>query len=409
MTSETAPWPSDEISGHGLSGTNLEHARDHNQRVTLQAIRFNGPLSRLDLARITGLTLPSIANITKRLLETGLIVEETQRQGKRGQPAKQIAINPDGCYSLGINIDRDHIDLAVVDFAGRVRAQVKEEIGYAAPETAVAFIRRKLPELLASGGIGRQKLIGAGVAIPDELGRLEPPSQRPDSYREWQNADIRELMAEELSLPIFVENDAAAAAIGELQFGDGAKAGSYFYIFIGVGLGGGLVLNGSSFRGGDGRSGEIGFLPVASTDPKVHCLADIVSIAAIHDRLAARDIHVAEPGDLLNLDASGTEVIETWLDEATSHLTDVLASITCLINPDTVFIGGRLPLKLAARLTDMLNKALAARMTRFPFVPQIRAASRAEDAAVLGAAVLPMSALFLPNETALLKSQGPVR
>ena len=120
-------------SGPQLSGTNLERAGDHNQRVTLHAIRVNGPITRTDLADITGLTPPAIANITRRLLNDELIIEAGRRKGGRGQPATKLVINPDSRFSIGINIDRDHITLVVLGFDGQVRAQCSREMAFALP------------------------------------------------------------------------------------------------------------------------------------------------------------------------------------------------------------------------------------------------------------------------------------
>ena len=106
-----------------FSGTNLALAGGHNQRATLQAIRVKSPITRLELAEMTGLTAPAIANITKKLLADGLIAEVGRVRGGRGQPAKMLAINPDGCYSIGVNIDRDHITIVMLDLLGRVRAR----------------------------------------------------------------------------------------------------------------------------------------------------------------------------------------------------------------------------------------------------------------------------------------------
>ena len=117
-----------------LSGTNLERAGDHNQRVTLHAIRVNGPITRAELAQITGLTAPAIANITKRLLTDNLIQEAGRRRGGRGQPATKLVINPDSWFSIGLNVDRDHITMVVLDFEGRVRARASREVNFAMPE-----------------------------------------------------------------------------------------------------------------------------------------------------------------------------------------------------------------------------------------------------------------------------------
>src|SRR5687767_901100 len=88
--------------GGSLAGTNLERAGDYNQRVTLQAIRLNGPITRAELAQLTGLTTPAIANITNRLLSVRLIVEVGRLHGRRGQPAKRLAVNADGAFSIGV-------------------------------------------------------------------------------------------------------------------------------------------------------------------------------------------------------------------------------------------------------------------------------------------------------------------
>src|SRR5690348_5957701 len=134
--------------GAHLSGTNLERAGDHNQRVTLHAIRVNGPITRSDLADITGLTPPAIANITKRLLHDELILEAGRRRGVRGQPATKLAINPDGCFSVGINIDRDHITMVVLGFDGQVRARSAREIRFAMPRAVQSLFSASIGRLL---------------------------------------------------------------------------------------------------------------------------------------------------------------------------------------------------------------------------------------------------------------------
>ena len=131
-----------------LSGTNLERAGDHNQRVTLHAIRVNGPITRTDLADITGLTPPAIANITKRLMQDNLIKEAGRVRGARGQPPLKLVINPDSWFSVGVNVDRDHITLLVLDFQGTVRARISREIQFALPSTVQSFFQRSIGPLL---------------------------------------------------------------------------------------------------------------------------------------------------------------------------------------------------------------------------------------------------------------------
>jgi predicted NBD/HSP70 family sugar kinase len=385
-----------------LAGTNLERAGDYNQRVTLQAIRVNGEITRIDLVRITGLTAPSIANITNRLLQEGLIVELGRVRGRRGQPAKRLAINADGCFSVGLNIDRDHVTAVAMDMTGSVRARITDEIDFALPNEVSVFARKALAEMLKSKQFARSKIIGTGVALPDDLGQIDLP-HRPPSYGVWTTVDVTKMLGGILPSPILVENDAAAAAIGELQFGHGLRSPTFFYILISAALGGGLVIDGSYFRGADGRSGEIGFLPLRSRRTKAHSLQAAVSLSALYEQLSAKNRSVSRPEALESLDAKGQAVVDQWINDSADFLTDPLIAVSCLVNPKAVFIGGRLPGALVDRLAERLNQRLRSRAGEVPKVAPVMRAAMAADAPAVGAAILPFQEMLLPSRSALMK------
>jgi predicted NBD/HSP70 family sugar kinase len=382
-----------------LAGTNLERAGDYNQRVTLQAIRVNGPITRVDLARLTGLTTPAIANITNRLLNENLIYEVGRLHGRRGQPAMRLAIHPDGCFSIGINIDRDHVTVVILDFTGSVRARATQELDFALP---VAFSRKAIDSMLKGKQFPRDRIIGIGVALPDDLGRVNLP-HRPSSYGVWNTVDVSRLFADVLPLPVFVENDATAAAIGELQFGHGLRSPSFFYILVSAALGGALVIEGNSFRGADGRSGEIGFLPLRSRRTEARSLQEAVSLSALYELLAAAGHKVSRPDQLDSLKEEGRQVVSDWIDASADFLTDPLVAVSCLVNPKAVFIGGRLPADLVDRLAERLNQRLRKRAGDVPSIAPVLRAAMAADAPAIGAAILPFNERLLPSRTALMK------
>src|ERR1700750_1174873 len=183
--------PAEESRDGGmlLSGTNLERAGDHNQRVTLHAIRVNGPITRTDLADITGLTPPAIANITKRLMQVNLIREAGRVRGARGQPPIKLVINPDSWFSMGVNVNRDHITLVVLDFLGSVRAKTAREISFALPGTVRTFFQKSAAHLLEKAGINASQLVGIGVAFPDDIQRAVLPEQ-PEDYSAWGSVAV---------------------------------------------------------------------------------------------------------------------------------------------------------------------------------------------------------------------------
>jgi predicted NBD/HSP70 family sugar kinase len=388
--------------GMRLSGTNLERAGDHNQRVTLHAIRVNGPITRAELAVITGLTAPAIANITKRLLVENLIQEAGRRRGGRGQPATKLVINPDSWFSIGVNVDRDHITMVVLDFEGRVRARVSREMNFALPKDVDQFFRKSADKLLAKVGIGRDRLAGIGVALPDDMPRAALP-QQPANYGIWASTDMASLVKSALHVPVFVENDAAAATMGEMQFGLGKKHQTFFYILITAALGGSVVIEGNHFRGATGRSGELGMLRGKDVTGHERQIQNIVSLSALYSRLAAQGIKVSAPSELTDLGESGQAIIHAWVEAATDTLLDPLLSINCLVNPEAILIGGRLPAGIVDSLATRLNQRLESFAGTVPAIAPVSRAALSDDAPAVGAAILPFSHRLLPTRTALMK------
>jgi predicted NBD/HSP70 family sugar kinase len=392
-------------SGMHLSGTNLERAGDHNQRVTLHAIRVNGPITRTDLADITGLTPPAIANITKRLMLDNLIKEAGRVRGARGQPPIKLVINPDSWYSVGVNVDRDHITLVVLDFQGTVRARSSREIQFALPETVQSFFQRSIGHLLDKASIEASQLLGIGVAFPDDIQRAELPDQ-PEAYAAWGSVAVEGLFTGTLKIPVFVENDAAAAAMGEMQFGRGHQYQSFFYILITAALGGGLVIDGHYFRGANGRSAELGWLRGHDGFSRTRQLQNIVSLSALYSRLAAQGYRVSSPRGLTRLDEGGRAIVDAWVETSVDALLETLLAINCLINPQAVLIGGRLPSSIVEELASRLNERLQPYASTMPAIAPVERAVMSDDAPAVGAAILPFTHRLLPTRSALMKVSG---
>ncbi|EGF92732.1 ROK family protein [Asticcacaulis biprosthecium C19] len=392
--------------GDSLSGTNLERAGDHNQRVTLQAVRAAGaPITRAEIADLTGLTAPAIANITKRLLNDGMILKAGRQLGGRGQPATKLVVNPDGAFSIGLNIDRDHIAIVALDFVGQVRARACREVHFAMPQDVIAFFKAEVDKIVASRAIDIDRLIGIGIGIPDDLGRV-PVSNRPDAYEIWSTVDVASLVADALvvPVPVYVENDAAAASIGEMQFGHGLQTRSFIYTMISAGLGGGLVIDGHYYRGADGRSGEIGFLPVKDENGQIRALEDMVSLYALYEYLRKAGFQIATPDDLDNLPSLGLARVEAWLDRAADLLFEPLLVMNCAVNPEAHFIGGRMPARFIEQLCTRINERMQGQRDRIKSIAPVKRAELAEDAAARGAGILPFNDRFLPIREALMKT-----
>ncbi|PXA90338.1 sugar kinase [Nostoc sp. 3335mG] len=389
----------DSRLSRSLSGTNLERAGDYNLRTVLQAIRLNGETTRVALAQLTGLTAPTIANITGRLIAMGLVRTAGRIKGGRGQPALRLQVNPDGAFGIGVNIDRDHLTLVTLDLAGEVRSRVTREIAFAMPADVVAFVDDVLDGLLTEGGIDRERVLGIGVAIPDDLGRITLPHQ-PAGYDQWNAVDLPALF-EALPWPVHHDNDAAAAALGEAETGTAFDNPSFFYLLISAGLGGGPVIDRSYHRGANARSGEIGLMPDTTGCPGA-TVQDTVSLSALLARLEAAGFDAPSVADLSGDDPRLEPVVAAWIEDAVRALTAPLVAINCLLDPDAILIGGRLPVSLIERLTAGLTAALDA--VPQPSRARIMPAVMARDAPAIGAAILPFLDHILPSDAILIQT-----
>lgn len=398
------------VSGNGaeLTGATIEHAGAHNQRVVLHTVRVHGPLTKADLARRTGLTHPTVTNITNRLLASGLLNTAGQRRGARGQPAMRLAINPQGAHAIGLNIDRDHITMVLVDFGGAVRAHVTQEIAFPLPAQVESFFRREVDRLLASAGVAREAILGVGVARPDDMADLDAPG-RPAGYDQWATTRIDALLGGVLDVRVLEENDAAAAAIGEMQFGRGQRLGTFFYILMTFGLGGGLVVHGMYDRGADGRSGEIGYLMVDDGAGGLTALQNIVSLAGLSRRLAAAGFADASVRMPDRADRAVMQVVDDWVEASARALVQPLIAVNCLINPEAILLGGRLPIAILDQLTQRTNARLRVLGRNAPVLAPVQTAALAEDAAAVGAALLLFGDLMMPADSRGRRQPMPLR
>ncbi|WP_380779553.1 ROK family protein [Sphingomonas sp. R86520] len=387
--------------GPSLSGTNLERAGDYNQRVVLQVIRRHPDITRTEIAAMTNLTAPTIANITNRLFDAELIIDAGRRTGGRGQPAVRLRINPDGCFAIGLNIDRDHVTLVSLDLAGVVRSRFTRQIPFAMPGDVLDVIQTGVAEIRKTEAIGMDRILGMGVALPDDLGRVALP-HRPSGYEAWSAVDLQTMLADLVPWSIHIDNDAAAAAIGEAQFGDGHDHASFFYILVSAGLGGGVVIDGAYYRGANARSGEIGFLPLA--DDATRVLQDVVSLSALNARLEAAGVMKPGIDPTQPFPTAFAPHVDAWLDDASRALVPALTAVNCLLNPAAVLLGGRLPADVLDRLAAQTDLQLRAAAPDLPATAPMYRASLSRDAPAVGAAILPFLDRILPSDAILIKS-----
>ncbi|GGJ43434.1 ROK family transcriptional regulator [Deinococcus roseus] len=394
-----------------LSGTNIEHARLHNRRVVLEAIRLHHPLSRADIARKTGLTLQAVSNIVAELADQGIVEVLGKKHGGRGQPSVQLQLRPDGAYSIGLHLDRDHVMGLILDLSGQVRHRVVHDIKYPHPHSTVPLLLEMVQMFKTLPGVDAQRIWGVGMALPapveSERGLLLSPANFPG----WDGFAFREELQQHFQLPLFLENDATAAAIGERWYGAGREHQDFFYIYFGLGIGGGMLLGNQPYHGGWGNTGEIGHIPVEKDGLPCSCggrgcLERYAGLGALYGQLEQAGLMVQHPQDLLALYEQQHPVVLSWLEQAGEYLAMGIVTLENLMNPEVVFLGGRLPDPLLAELISRIRQhSESRRMTGMVRHSALRQAALSFDAACYGAASLPLFSGLSPTTGVLFKTR----
>ncbi len=391
-----------------LTGTNLSHAKRHNLQIVHETIRLYMPISRADVARRTGLTAQTISNLVRQLVDAGLVVETARATGGRGAPPIQLEVNPDAAFAVGLDLDTDHLTAVLVDLSGAVRARIHHEIRLSSPEAALDLCVETTHALTDQIGLQFDRVWGVGVGIPGPM-RPGPDGTylvSPIAFPEWHDVPLAEQLHEKLGLPVFIENNAMAAALGEHWYGAGRHLSTFFYVYLGSGLGGGLVVQGTPFEGHTGNAGEIGYLSPRtgrSADGATH-VGQAFNLALLYERLRKAGVEASTPDDLLPLHEAGEPTFEGWFDRVAEELGALLFTVRAILDPEATFIGGRWPNRLLADLMERAADHLQdAAVPGGLDVPLLHLATAGADAGALGVASLPLYHAFAPLQRTALR------
>ncbi|GGK30250.1 ROK family transcriptional regulator [Salinarimonas ramus] len=387
-------------------GSNQTGVRAYNERLVLSLLWRGAPLTKTEIARLTGLSAQAASVIVRHLEADGLVRRGTPQRGRVGQPSVPMSLDPDGAYAIGVKIGRRSTDVVLVDFLGRVRAQ--HAIAYPYPQLAavLGFIDRTVDDLVAGLGVGAQRLAGAGIATPFEIWSWSDiVGAPPGAMDDWREADVRGHLAERLARPVGLHNDANAACAAEILFGGRERVGDALTIFVGTFVGGGLALNDGLFVGRNGNAAAIGSLPLRGPDGRPRQLLDEASLLHLERKLERVGIDTSgiwrAQGDWSAFEPHLT----AWIEQAGAGLAMAIVSAAALVEIETAVVDGIFPAAVRDRLID----ATAREMARLPatgiVMPALRAGAVGPVARALGAAGLALSERYLIDQNTLMRAR----
>lgn len=393
-----------------VRGSNQSGMRQFNERIVLQAIRLHGATAKADLARLTQLSTQTVAIIVERLLGDGLLLKLEPVRGRVGQPSVPLALNPEGAYSLGLQVGRRSLETLCCDFLGRVTDHHVFRYEHPDPHQVLPQIRQALARVRKTRGASWKKVVGVGLTAPLSLHKWADVlgGEAGRALARWEGVDLRQEMAALTDLPVVFAKDTTSACVAELLQGHGQQLRSFLHVFVGTFIGGGLVLSGHIVNGERGNAGAIGSMPVGlsglGAPPQ---LLELASGWQLEKSLIGAGLNGMLVHEDSIMDTTYAGHTGPWLAQASRSLAMVVASAASLLDLDGVVVDGSLGRSLIDALIARTHEAL--RLVRFDGMnePQLLAGKVGAHARALGAALLPLHTQFFPDKDIFLK-QDPV-
>ncbi|GAB2586299.1 ROK family transcriptional regulator [Microlunatus antarcticus] len=384
--------------------------------AVLDLIRSSDGVSRVELSRRSGLTEATISKIVKDLLADGVVVNAGEAESTGGKRPQLLRLSTSTRYAVGITLD---ISTSVIVLCGLDGAPIAERripgFGRDEPAPVVSRAASAVMGLLRDQGVPGASIIGVGLASSGR--RRSPLGWGEDAAvaDRWERFDTGEALAERLGLPVTVENDANCAALGVFWSGGKDAPRTFMTVYMSEGIGAGIVIAGSLYRGASGNSGEIGHVTVDAQGRPCWCGANgcletvgppraIIAQVLADDELR-RTFEVdadTEPGTVhrrvLEAAETGSATALDLLRSSARQVADVVRGLANTLDLDSIFLAGpgfgsAAPIYLAAIRTRLAEASLA----RGVHAVNVEFAGGGPEVAALGAASVVLHSALTPH------------
>lgn len=348
-----------------LTGTSGSDIKSHNLRAVLLTLLQQRAVSRVRLARITGLSSTTITNLITGLLAEH-VVEEVGTEGSRhnpsvGRPRTALRLVPEARYAIGVHIGVGSVRVTVTDLLAQpLLTLALEHPLERKPEDVFAQTLPLVQNAIAQSGIRSEAIVGVGVGASG-LVDLERGVNLLAPNLGWRNVPLRDWFADALGLPVWVDNNVRAMALAEAMFGNREQPVNVLaFVYARIGVGAGFVVNGQLYHGSVAGAGEIGHTTLMANGGEpcrcgnIGCLETLISEPIIVRR--AQTLAQQTPGSLLAAALregegpliervffaadQGDAATRAMLEERAHYMGIALANLVNVLNPDLIVLGG---------------------------------------------------------------------
>ena len=362
-----------------------------NERSLLELIRRDGAMSRAEAARRSGLSKPTVSQALLGLEDAGLVHQAGRSQGPKGPGAVVYNLNPESGWVVGIDVGSHWVRAALADITGTVRARRDERTRRGA---TVAQISGLAHGLAGERGIGWSQVTHATVGLPGVLDPSRTHLALSPNLPGGKQGLVEALRAD-LGARISFDNDVNLAALGERARGVGQGTDNFVFLWVGTGIGLGIVVDGQLYRGAAGAAGEIAYLPVGPGDPHDPAyrrrgqLEESASAAAARRLAREHGLRPASPKSVFAAARKGDPEAAAVVELIAARVALAIAAVVPVLDPALVILGGG----IAGNGGDLLLAPIERELHRIsPFRPRLAVSALGDEVVLHGAVATALAA-----------------
>jgi predicted NBD/HSP70 family sugar kinase len=395
--------------------------REPNEVRILRIVRDAGEISRIEIAKLTGLHKTTITDLVGKLIHAGFLEETGAVESRRKVGRRRISLRfrPLAGLVAGVDIGMTRAAVAITDLNAHILQQRTFEYSVgASAQDVLSEVASTIQTLLTSANLPRSQLVGIGIGVQGVIDYPRNILLLSYNKKAWQGESLSALLETRFNVPVYVENDVKTMALGEYLLGAARGTKHFVHIWVGEGVGAGIMINGQLLHGITSSAGEIGFnelefsryyaerFPLTFRDQVMfgQILTDMNLIESYRRASGNPEDGTLSVASIARKAVAGDEPARRIIDEFISMLSILSIGLVNTLNPELIIVGGKLAQNYPALAETLQDKIRADLLTPPAEAVHVRTARHAETGVILGAAGLVLYELFEPLHTFSVRS-----
>jgi len=396
---------------------NKPNGKQLNETLILNAIRRYSPVSRTDIAKMTGLSGATVTKFVDNLIQIGFVREDGYEDSRGGRRPTLLKLAPEAGFAVGVDLGAVNLRAAVVNLEAEIVAKIaKKTKADEGRERVFKRITEIIHEVIDASGVERKKIKGIGIGISGIIDHQKGVCLFCPNIKGWENVPVKRLLEEKFGIEVSIDDSSRMAALAEHWCGLARKVENFIFVNVGFGMGSGIFTNGRLYRGSRGTAGELGHTTIDEKGSRCQCgnrgcLETLVSGPAIVRRTRERleegvvslvgkmsgdDFARITPELVAEAARKGDKLAFNIMEKTGEYLGIGIANAVNLFNPELVIIGAGIS-RAGDLFLDTAKRTVKARALHTAATSvDIKLSVLGDTTAAQGAAILVLKDIFKP-------------